>query len=435
MFNFTKKSHSWNILELIKGSNNSYDNNKLIDAYVDACPVFTATKWIVDACNDIEFVVKDKNKDELIYNHPILKLLNKPNSFLGGDELKKQIFSNYILTGNLYLMKLRGLKGDILELYSIKPQDVSIDENYQDKFAEYYRLKDFAGAVFKRQQDYKYVASNGNEIVHLKEFNPHSNLFGLSFFAGCSLEIKQYVESSLHNLALIKNGGRPSGLLTFKGNKNLDRASAEAVKSKIDEKLKGGDNAGNILFLTDDFDYKTLGESIKDMDYRSLHEKAERNIFKAIKIPTALIDNNAMTYSNLDVSRFAFYDNAVLPLFKTICKFLTNKVLIDFKGSENLEITFDKSTISALENREVLNTTEAFKNSLITRNEARAKLGYESIEGGDNIYQPMALVPVGLDSNTQDNRESPAKKELRRLMLKNGYSKEDAEIMVKNYES
>ena len=46
----------------------------------------------------------------------------------------------------------------------------------------------------------------------------------------------------------------------------------------------------------------------------------------------------------------------------------------------------------------------------MTINEIRTKLGYESLPiGGDTIYQPLNLVPVGQDGFTSDNRESPSK--------------------------
>jgi HK97 family phage portal protein len=441
MFNFLKKKshYHFNILDLLRGNDDySYSNNKMLEAYIKACPIFTATKWIVDACNDIQFVLKDKNKDELVYKHPILNLLNKPNPFVSNDEFKKQVFSSLLLTGNIYITKTLSQKGEPLELYYNNPKDVSIFASSQDHYAGQYSISNLFGATFNRTGDYRFISSNGNEIIHHKEYNPDfssSNLFGISFFAGCSLEVEQYIESSLHNLSLIKNGGRPSGLITFKGNKNLSGDSAKAIKESIDDKLKGGANAGKIIFLSDDFSYQTLGESIKDMDYKSLHENAEQKIFKAVKIPTAMINNQAMTYSNLDVSRYAFYDSAVIPVFNTVCKFFASKILNSYKDGANYELTFDKSAISALENREITNARDAFKDGLISRNESRAKIGYESVAGGDNIYQPSALVAVGIDSHISDNRESPAKKELRRLMLKNGYSKEDIESTVKSYES
>lgn len=435
---FQKKSIS--LLTLLSSSSDTwiYNNNQVIKAYIDACPIFTATNWIVDACNDIEFVLRNKKKDEFIYEHPILKLLNNPNPFVNTDEFKKSIFNYFLLSGNIYITKIKGLRGDVLELYVNNPQDVSITANQLDNFAGQYNITNLQNAIFTRNEKYKFIARNGNELIHHKNFNPQSNrsdLYGISFFAGCQIEIKKYIEASIHNLSLIQNGGRPTGLLTYRGNANMAPAVQEEIKKSIDEKLKGGANAGNIITLNNDFEYKTLSESIRDMDYKGLQESIEKKIYQAVKIPNALFDSSTMTYSNLDVSQYAFYDRGVLPIFKSVCKFLNSQLLPDFKDANDLELTFDKSTISALENREITNARDLHKESIISKNEARAKVGYEAIIGGDQFYQPNSLVPIGLDSNTDSNRESPAKKELRRLMLKNGYSKEEIELTIKSYES
>jgi len=435
---FQTKSHT--LLSWLIGNNTpaSYNNNEMLNAYIKACPIFTATSWIVDACNDIDFVIKDIKKDEFIYDHPILKLLKNPNPFTNSDEFKKSIFNYFLLTGNVYLIKTKSLKKEILELYNISPLDVSIFANANDNYANQYNITNLQQAVFNRTGNYTFVASNGNELIHHKNPNPlqnRSDLFGLSFFAGCQLEIKKYIEASIHNLSLIKNGGRPSGLLSYKGDKNLPQNIQQDIKKSIDEKLKGGANAGNIITLNDNFEYKPLGESIRDMDYKGLQDAIEKKIYQAVKIPNALFDSSTMTYSNLDVSQYAFYDRAVLPIFKSVCKFLNERLLKDFKDSENLEITFDKSLIPALETREITNARDLHKESIISKNEARAKIGYEAINGGDQFYQPSSLVPIGFDSNINSNRESPAKSELRRLMLKNGYSKDEIELTIKSYES
>ncbi len=46
------------------------------------------------------------------------------------------------------------------------------------------------------------------------------------------LEITQYILASLHNESTIKNQGRPSGILTYKGNDGVP-ADTQAVKENL----------------------------------------------------------------------------------------------------------------------------------------------------------------------------------------------------------
>ena len=43
----------------------------------------------------------------------------------------------------------------------------------------------------------------------------------------------------------------------------------------------------------------------------------------------------------MDASKYAYYDNAVIPILKRILKFLSAKLLSRYAGTEELEYSFD----------------------------------------------------------------------------------------------
>ena len=123
-----------------------------------------------------------------------------------------------------------------------------------------------------------------------------------------------------------------------------------------------------------------------------------------------MVSPDNMTLANMDAAKYNFYDNNILPLSKRVFSFLTKSLMPRYSRSDNLIITYDESSIEALQNRKTQNTITQYKEGLITRNEARADIGRESIgQEGDIFYQPMNLIPVGNDAFTSDNRESPTK--------------------------
>ena len=70
-----------------------------------------------------------------------------------------------------------------------------------------------------------------------------------------------------------------------------------------------------------------------------------------LKIPLPMISPDNMSFSNMDASKYLFYDNAVLPILKRILKFLSVKLLSRYPNAQGLEFYFDESAIEALEAR------------------------------------------------------------------------------------
>ena len=71
----------------------------------------------------------------------------------------------------------------------------------------------------------------------------------------------------------------------------------------------------------------------------------------------------------------------------------------------------------------------------LTIDEIRTLMGKEALDsGGDIVYQPMNLVPVGTDGFTDDNRQKPARSKaddiamqkayFRKMLMDQGYDKE-----------
>lgn len=409
--------------DLINEGKTKTDIKEFINSYIEACPVFTATKLIADAISSINIVLRDKKTGDFIYNHKALNLLNNPNPFIDGQLFLNELASYYILTGNSYI-NIIGDKEPI-EINNIKPQDIQIIP-YNDGYAGQYSYSSFnSSSTYERKSNKKFFDKNNNEIIHLRSFNPKyssTNLTGLSLFAGCELEINQYILVSLHNIALLRNGARPSGLLTYKGSNILTKEQADLVKETIKSKLSGAKNAGEVPFLGGDFSWQALSESIKDMDFGNLKNMIEQSIYKAVKIPLPLVNADNMTFSNLNSSTYIFYDNAVLPILKRILKFLSTNLLSRYKDAVNLEFYFDEASIECLQARKFENAKILGQIGVLSDNEIRSIIGYEAVNGGDAIYKPQNLIQVGQDTYIENNRNEPStkseKSEFIRIMKK-----------------
>lgn len=442
-FRKEKKSYNnWSFLNMLRGEYNQVNSpEEFIRFYIEACPVFTATKLIADAVSSIEIVLKDKDGD-YIYEHEALKLIRNPNPFTDGQLFMKELTSYYILTGNSYL-NIIGEKKPV-ELNCYNPSDITIVAANDGYAGEYNYYSSSGSYTYERTQDKRFLDGRKNELAHLRDFNPRfssTNLIGSSTFMGCQLEISQYILASVHNNSLLKNQARPSGIITYKGSNDLQQTQIDALKEVIKNKLSGARNAGEPAFLGGDFDWLQLSESVKDMDFPTLKKSVAESIYSAAKIPLPMISPDNMSFANMDASKYMFYDNAVLPTLKRILRFLTTKVLVRYPNAQGLEYSFDESAIEALEARKYDTAEKAAKIGVLSDNELRAMIGYEATTGGDGIYKPANLVQIGVDTYTEDNRNEPmGKSEFIKIMTEqkklNGerlYSDDYIQLKAKEY--
>jgi HK97 family phage portal protein len=385
---------------------------KCINYYYRSSPLFTALKLISDNMKTIPFVLKDTNKDEFVYEHPLLELLKNPNPFETGDHFKESIISFYLLSGDTYINVVGSTNP--VELAVLPTQFIRIVRNSKTGIIDQYDYtpNNSDAITYKRNNKNRYFAPNGNELINMRNFNPDildQNQGGLPYIQPIKLELSQYLLASVHNDSLLQNQGRPSGILSYKGEGELSDEQIEAFKAQVKDNISGATNAGKSMFLSGNFDWKQLSESIKDMDFAKLKIQTSVAIYNALKIPLPMISPEHMSLANMDTAKLNFYDNAIIPWFDMITNFLGQHLLPRYKGSENLKLTFDEAAIAALRPRIVDNIDSLSKSGVLTVNEIRSLLGYEDIEGGDTLYQPANLIPIGEDSFTSDNRDQPAR--------------------------
>ena len=420
---FKQKKGEQKFFNYFLGRDNNYSTttspSEFINFYLEACPIFTATKIIAEAIGSIDIVLKNKTNGDFIYEHDALKLLKNPNPFVDGQLFMQELASSYLLTGNTYVNIIGELKP--IELNSVNPQDITIISDYKDGYAGEYNWNATAySRIYVRDLAKRFIDKQRNELIHLRSYNPKfssSNLIGISAFAGCQLEIQQYILSSIHNYSLLKNQARPSGIITYKGNNDLSQEQVDGLKNTIKSKLSGAKNAGEPAFLGGDFNWIQLSESTKDMDFQNLKKSVAEASYSAVKIPLPMISPDNMSFANMDASKYLFYDNAVLPILKRILKFLSVKLLSRYPNAEGLEFYFDESSIEALESRKYENAKTLSQIGKYTDNEIRSITGFEAIDGGDIIYRPANLIVSGRDNYTEDNRDKPvAKSEFIKIM-------------------
>jgi len=339
-----------------------------------------------------------KNGDEIVEQHPIIDLLNRPNPLQSYSEFFNSLFGYVLLSGNAYILKVGNELGAPKELHQLRPDRIVIKGNgnaLPDRYE--YMLN---GRV---QNTYLVDQLNGySEVKHVKLWNPLDDYYGLSPMSAAAVEVDQFNMSSKHNVNLLNNGARPSGAVIFKPQDdagfavNLTESQRQQLLTDLNNRFSGAGNAGRPMLLEGDFDWKEMGLTPKDMDFHRLKNMAATDIALCFGVPSQLVGvPDAQTYANVSEARLALYEETIIPHLRKIESDL-NEWLIPLYD-DRLSLQFDIDSIPALSERRrktYENVTSAVREGIMTRNEARESIGLSPIEGADGLYISANLFPL-----------------------------------------
>ena len=383
------------------------------EGYQENAVVYKCINEISNGASSVHLKVFDEDIE--LDNHPLINLLKRPNPLQAGNEFFQCLYSFLLLSGNSYVLRTGADNQPPKELHLLRPDRVKIEPSNTTIPKSY--LYELSGKVVNT---YPVDPETGlSEVKHFKLFNPTDDYYGLSPIRASSVDIDQHNYSAKHNVNLLMNGARPSGAIVFKPKDEvgqsvqLTESQRQQLISDLELRFQGTDNSGRAMLLEGDFDWKEMGLSPKDMDFLQLKNMSARDIAMCFGVPSQLVGiPDAQTYSNVQEARLALYEETIIPLIKRVESDL-NEYLAPAYG-ERLRIQYDIDSIPAMAERRrriYENVTGAVREGIISRNEARERLGLEPITGGDEVYISANLFPLGEPENSdlEDRTPDPEK--------------------------
>ena len=403
-----------------------YSNPTAKDGYADIA--YRCINEIANGAAAVSF--KLMRGDQPIDDHPLLDLLQKPNPTMSQSEYFQKIISYLLISGNSYMLRVGTENGEPTELYCLRPDRVEIKTKKHGFMPlSYHYVID--GQVKARYDIDQFTGQS--EVKQIKLFNPMDDYLGQSPIMPAAADIDQHNLGGKHNTHLLINGARPSGAVIYKPRDEvgamtmLTDSQREQLRTDLAARFSGTNNAGRTMILEGDFDYKEMGLSPKDMDFANMKSMSAKDIALVFGVPAQLIGaSDTQTYNNMAEARLALYEETIIPLLHHIESDL-NEWLVPLFG-DDLTLKYDVDSIPAISERRRLVTDNILRSvaeGVITRNEARERLNLEPIEGGDEVYIPSNLFPLGspIPTPPQPQTEDDAEK-----LYEDIYGKEKSKI-------
>lgn len=334
-----------------------------------------------------------------IEEHPLLDLLANPNPGQDGADLLIALYSHLMIAGNAYCERTEEKDVKRMELYALRPDRVKLipGETGQPMGYEY----EVNGAKHRYDMD---VDAGLRPILHLKTFNPVDDWYGMSPLDPASRGIDCHNAAGAWNHSLLLNGAAPSGALVYTSPSEdkvsggrMPEAMYEATKKQIDEMMTGPRNAGRPLLLEGGLDYKAIGLDPEKMQFVDSKTLAAREIAWALGVPPLMLglpgDN---THANYAEANMAFHRQTVIPLAQRMARQMTHWFAMSIEKGMRLEANIDD--VDALSADREAQWKRVAAAEFLTINEKREALGYEKVDGGDDVYIGAGQLPINGDA-------------------------------------
>mgnify|MGYP003132258377 CR=1 FL=1 len=367
------------------------------EGYMENAIVYRCVNEIAKGASAVPYMIKVG--DEIVEETAVHTLLDRPNPLQSYSEFFNSLFSYLLLSGNAYILRVGPENQPPQELHLLRPDRIVIKggDKYIPERYEYM----INGRV---QEVYEVDQENGaSELKHIKLWNPLDDYYGCSPIGAAAVEIDQHNLASKHNVNLLNNGARPSGAVVFKPKDdagysvNLTESQRQQLLTDLNNRFSGTSNAGRPLLLEGDFDWKEMGLSPKDMDFINLKHMSATDIALCFGVPSQLVGvPDSQTYSNVAEARLALYEETIIPHLRKIQSDLNEWLLPMF--ADNIKFEYNIDEIPAITERRRMiyeNVTSAVREGIITRNEARERLGLSPMDGGNELYISANLFPLG----------------------------------------
>ena len=336
-------------------------------AYEDLEIVNRGVNMIVDDVAEIPTTVSRDNAFRGVVpgikRSKVETLLNKsPNPYQDINSFKRNLITDFLIDGNIFMYF------DGAHLYHLPATDVRIHSS-AETYIEKFTMHD--------------ITFSPNEIIHIKENSFHSIYRGVPRLKPALRTMILMKSMRAFQDNFFKNGAVPG--LVLKSPNTLSEKIKERMMVSWQARYRPDAGGRRPLILDGGIEVDAISNvNFKELDFQTSIEENEKIILKALGIPPIMMDsgNNANIRPNMRM----YYLETILPIVRKI-----NYGLERFFGFELRE---DISDIPALQPE--LRDASAYYTSLvnggiITAAEARDRLGFEPIEGTEEIRVPANI--------------------------------------------
>lgn len=307
-------------------------------------------------------------------------LHDRPNEAMTASDFWQAMILQWALRGNAYAQIVRNSLGDLVALWPLSSDQMTVFADKETKQVVYQYVRD--GETYNLKPE---------DVLHIKDIG--TGLVGFSKLEFMNASIGESMETQKYTTANASNFGRPSGILTVDHVLDRKKGQAEAVGRALGSFTNG---AGRMIVLEADMKFQQVALTPEQSQLLESRKYGVEELCRWFGVPPVLIGASGATTWGSGIAEIVsgFHKFTLNPLLKTIEQAILSRVVpLEDRGRVTVEFNLDAFMRGDMASRYSAYAT-AVQNGFKTRNEVRQLENDPPIEGGDVLTAQTNLAPL-----------------------------------------
>ena len=242
----------------------------------------------------------DSGGKEKAFKHPLYRLLHdEPNPEMTSFAFRETLMSHLLLWGNAYAQIIRNARGEVIALYPLMPNKMTVDRDQNGRlFYSYQRGAEDPGALGRSSR----VNLAPTDVLHIPGLG-FDGLIGYSPIAMAKNAIGLAIATEEYGAKFFANGAAPSGVLEHPGTIK----DPQRVKESWNSAYQGSANAHKIAVLEEGMKYTPIGIAPEQAQFLETRKFQINEIARIFRVPPHMLaDLEKSSFSNIEQQSLEF---------------------------------------------------------------------------------------------------------------------------------
>jgi len=369
--------------KLARGQTSSGENVTEYTA-LNYSAVFNAVTLIAGTISTLplRLIRKDNRRTITEDKRSIHRLLSSsPNPYMTAMALREAMMGHVLLWGNAYAEIVRNRVGEIIELWPITPNRVSI-RMMDGNLVYLIKMSGQANVVLPRER-----------VLHIPGFG-FDGYVGYSAVGLAAKSIGLGMAMETFGEGYFGNGTHPGVIVSHP--KSLGPDAAKSLQKSLVESYSGLGQAHRLLLLEEGMKLEKVGVPPNDSQFLESRQFQIPEIARWFNLPPhKLKDLTKSSFSNIEQEQISFVQDSILPWLVRLEQNYNMQLLNDVDKERGL---YFKHTIEGLLRGSAAARSAFYKAmwnlGAMSQNDIREKEDMDPIEGGDEYFVPSNMEPL-----------------------------------------
>ena len=241
----------------------------------------------------------ENGSKEKAIDHPLYRLLHdEPNPEMSSFVFRETLMTHLLLWGNAYAQIIRNGKGEVIALYPLMPNKMTVDRDENGQlYYTYQRASEEAHTMEGTS-----VRLKPYDVLHIPGLG-FDGLVGYSPIAMAKNAIGMAIACEEFGAKFFANGAAPSGVLEHPGTLKDPKRVRDAWQSQFG----GSSNSGKVAVLEEGMKYTPISISPEQAQFLETRKFQINEIARIFRVPPHMVgDLEKSSFSNIEQQSLEF---------------------------------------------------------------------------------------------------------------------------------